>query len=115
MNRPDIASFQGKGMKLQHLAIGARFEYEGVVYVKTGPLTASSEEGGQRIIPRYAILKPLDVPAAESNPSSVKGRLEAVRVRAAFERFYESCERLVPEGSRNELAEAREQFLAAIK
>ena len=102
-------------MKLQHLAIGARFEYEGVVYVKTGPLTASSEEGGQRIIPRYAILKPLNVPAAESNPSSVKGRLEAVRVRAAFERFYESCERLVPEGSRNELAEAREQVEAAIK
>lgn len=102
-------------MKLQHLAIGARFEYEGVVYVKTGPLTASSEEGGQRIIPRYAILKPLDVPAAESSPSSIKGRLEAVRVRTAFERFYESCERLVPEGSRNELAEAREQFLAAIK
>ena len=102
-------------MNLQHLAIGARFEYEGAVYVKTGPLTAASEEGGQRVIPRYAILKPLNVPAAESNPSSVKGRLEAVRVRAAFERFYESCERLVPEGSRNELAEAREQFLAAIK
>lgn len=102
-------------MKLQQLAIGARFEYEGAVYVKTGPLTAASEEGGQRIIPRYAILKPLDVPAAESSPSSIKGRLEAVRVRTAFERFYASCERLVPEGSRNELAEARQQFLDAIK
>lgn len=33
-------------MKLQHLSIGARFEYEGVTYVKTGPLTASSEAGG---------------------------------------------------------------------
>jgi len=102
-------------MKLQHLAIGARFEYEGAVYVKTGPLTAASEEGGQRIIPRYAILKPLDVPAVESNPSSIKGRLEAVRVRTAFERFYESCQRLVPEGGRDELAEARQQFLEAIK
>jgi hypothetical protein len=102
-------------MKLQHLAIGARFEYEGAVYVKTGPLTAASEEGRQRIIPRYAILRPLDVPAAESNPSPVKGRLEAVRVRTAFERFYESCERLVPEDGRNELAEARQLFLEAIK
>ena len=102
-------------MKLQQLAIGARFEYEGAVYVKTGPLTAASEEAGQRIIPRYAILRPLDAPAAESSPSSTKGRLEAVRVRTAFERFYESCERLVPENRRNELAEARQQFLAAIK
>ena len=101
-------------MKLQHLAIGARFEYEGTVYVKTGPLTASSEAGGQRIIPRYAILKPLEAPA-ENKPSVIKGRLEAVRVRTAFERFYESCQRLVPEGSRDELLEARQQFLEAIK
>ena len=71
-------------MKLQHLSMGARFEYEGVVYVKTGPLTASSEDGGQRIIPRYAILKALDVPAAEASKSPVKGRLEAVRVRTAL-------------------------------
>ncbi len=102
-------------MKLQHLSMGARFEYEGVVYVKTGPLTASSEEGGQRIIPRYAILKVLDVPVAEAGKAPVKGRLEAVRVRTAFERFYESCERLVPEDSRGELAEARQQFFEAIK
>ena len=95
--------------------MGARFEYEGVVYVKTGPLTASSEDGGQRIIPRYAILKALDVPAVEASKSPVKGRLEVVRVRTAFERFYESCERLVPEDSRGELAEARQQFFEAIK
>lgn len=102
-------------MKLQHLAIGARFEYEGAVYVKTGPLTASSEAGGQRMIPRYATLKPLDVPAAEASQAPVKGRLEAVRVRTAFERFYASCERLVPADSRDELAEARQQFFEAIK
>jgi hypothetical protein len=102
-------------MKLQHLPMGARFEYEGVVYVKTGPLTASSDVGGQRIIPRYANLKSLDEPAAEVSKTSIKGRLEAVRVRTAFERFYESCERLVPEGSRDELAEARQQFIESIK
>lgn len=102
-------------MKLQHLSMGARFEYEGVNYVKTGPLTASSEAGGQRIIPRYANLKLLDAPLAEASAAPVRGRLEAVRVRAAFERFYESCERLVPEGRRGELAEARQQFFEAIK
>ena len=38
-------------MRLQDFPIGARFEYEGAIYVKTGPLTASSEQGKQRIIP----------------------------------------------------------------
>ena len=75
-------------MKLQHLSMGARFEYEGVVYVKTGPLTASSDVGGQRIIPRYANLKSPDEPAAEVSKTSIKGRLEAVRVRTAFERLH---------------------------
>ena len=45
--------------------MGARFEYEGVVYFKTGPLTASSEAGGQRIIPRHAVLRSLEAPATE--------------------------------------------------
>ena len=49
-------------MKLQQLAIGDRFEYDGRILVKTGPLTASSDDGGQQMIPRYAVLKPLDLP-----------------------------------------------------
>ena len=77
-------------MKLQQLAMGARFEYEGVTYVKTGPMTASSDAGGQRIIPRYANLRVLEEPVAESK-APIKGRLEAVRVRTAFERFYRSA------------------------
>ena len=101
-------------MKLQHLPMGARFEYEGVIHVKTGPMTASSEAGGQRIIPRYATLKSLEEPAAESK-APIKGRLEAVRVRAAFERFYEISERLVGETGLAELAQARQAFLDAIR
>lgn len=101
-------------MKLQHLAIGARFEYDGVIYVKTGPLTATGETGGQKLIPRYAMLKPLDVAPAESK-APVRGRLEAVRVRAAFERFHDCCARLVPEAGQQELAEARQVFLDSIK
>ena len=77
-------------MKLQQLAMGARFEYEGVTYVKTGPMTASSDAGGQRIIPRYANLRVLEEPVAESK-APIKGRLEAVlreltpRERMVFE------------------------------
>ncbi|AXS79599.1 hypothetical protein [Dechloromonas sp. HYN0024] len=96
-------------MKLQHLAIGARFEYEGQVFVKTGPLTASSEDGGQRIIPRHAVLRPLDLPSVEG-----KGRLEAPVVRMAFNAFVETCEQLVGEAGQAELEQARQRFLKAI-
>jgi len=96
-------------MKLQHLAIGARFEYEGLVFVKTGPLTGSSEVGGQRIIPRHAVLRPLDLPATEG-----KGRLEAPVVRKAFNAFFETCDRLVGETGHAELELARQRFLKAI-
>jgi hypothetical protein len=96
-------------MKLQHLAMGARFEYEGLVFVKTGPLTATSEVGGQRIIPRHAVLRPLDLPATEG-----KGRLEAAVVRKAFNTFFETSNRLVGEAGRAELEQARQRFLKAI-
>lgn len=96
-------------MKLQHLAMGARFEYEGIVYVKTGPLTASSEAGGQRIIPRYAELHSLEVAAREG-----KGRLEGALVRKAFNAFFETSNRLVGEAGQAELEQARQRFLKAI-
>lgn len=89
--------------------MGARFEYQGAVYVKTGPLTASSEAGGQRIIPRHAVLRSLEVPATEG-----KGRLEGPVVRKAFNAFFETCDRLVGETGRAELEQARQRFLKAI-
>ena len=45
-------------MKIHLLPMGARFVYEGEEYVKTGPLFASGK-GGQRLIPKYAVLTPL--------------------------------------------------------
>lgn len=101
-------------LKLQHLAIGARFEYEGVVYVKTGPLTASSEQGGARIIPRYATLKPVEMPASEVKRPAPIG-LDAKKVIAAFEVFFESCNDLVEEDRRGALLKARDEFLTVLK
>lgn len=102
-------------MKLQHLPIGARFEYEGQIYVKTGPLTASAEQGGQRVIPRYAVLRPLDpTPSAEAPGAGVR-RLDAQRVRKAFDRFYAVCEQSVPSERLTALEAARAEFLAALK
>lgn len=101
-------------MKLQQLTVGARFEYQGRVFVKTGPLTASSENGGQQIIPRSAILKPLDLAIPVQNPAG-RGKLAETVVHSAFEAFYRTCSQLVDASSRPELEEARTRFLAALK
>lgn len=101
-------------MKLQHLVIGARFEYEGVVFVKTGPLTASAESGGQRLIPRYAELRPLDVPAVEPERKG-KRLIERDKVTQAFDAFFASCEGLVESDTgRAELIAARQRFIQSV-
>ena len=99
-------------MKLQHLAIGDRFEYEGDVYVKTGPLTAASEKGGQRVIPRSAFLHP--VSATGAAPESAASGLDRQKVVAAFATFYASCAGLVGENDRRELDLARRHFLSSL-
>ncbi|PKO88444.1 MAG: hypothetical protein CVU18_07450 [Betaproteobacteria bacterium HGW-Betaproteobacteria-12] len=99
-------------MKLQHLAIGDRFEYNGDVYVKTGPLTAASEKGGQRVIPRSAVLRP--VGAADAAPAAASSSLERQRVAAAFATFYASCSGLVGDNDRRELDLARRRFLSSL-
>ena len=100
-------------MKLQQLAIGARFEYDGRVYVKTGPLTAASEQGGQALIPRYAVLTPLD--GREAPARMARDKLDAAAVHLAFDAFCQTCEALVASDNRAALASARERFLAALK
>jgi hypothetical protein len=101
-------------MKLQQLPDGARFEYQGRVFVKTGPLTARSETGGQQIIPRSAIVKPADLPPPERPPAG-RGKLSETVVRSAFDEFYRSCGEMLDEDSRGELEAARARFLAALK
>lgn len=101
-------------MKLEHLAIGARFEYEGITYVKTGPITAASEQGGQRLIPRYAILRPLDLPEPEPR-ANFRGRLDKPAVMAALAAFYETCQTLVEPSRQDELAAARQRFIETLK
>ena len=98
-------------MRLQDFPIGARFEYEGAFYVKTGPLTASSEQGKQRIIPRHANLRSLEMLAAEGKRTASS---DSVQVLAAFDVFYASCRGWVNEVHHDVLAKAREQFIKAL-
>lgn len=101
-------------MKLQHLPIGARFEYEGQIFTKTGPLTASAERGGQRIIPRYAVLRPLDAAPAEGARGK-PGQVDMLKVQTAFSTFHETCRELVDESAWPALEAARRAFFAALK
>lgn len=97
-------------MKFQLLPLGARFEYQGRVYVKTGPLTATGEDGGARVIPRHATLIPLDATPAPAPKASRK--LEEAAVMRAFDvALAEFAARLAePEQTHAALAAAREKF-----
>lgn len=99
-------------MKIHQLPMGARFEYEGEEYVKSGPLLATGQRG-QRLIPKYALLKPVGdaaAPVAEKPAVTLSGD----RVRAAFDAFCAECEPLVPAERWSTLASARASFLSAL-
>ena len=109
-------------MKFQLLPIGARFEYEGKIYVKTGPIAAASEQGGQRMIPRYAVLRPVDGAAPVVAPRPTRSLDEFV-VRDAFDAFHATCNELLEglagegaplEAARQAMDKARQDFLAAL-
>ena len=101
-------------MKLTQIPLGARFEYEGEIFTKTGPMTAASEKHGQRMIPRYAVLKPADGFTPPAGPAATR-MLDEASVLAAFERFFGTALRLSDDFSRAELEAARQKFLAALK
>ena len=98
-------------MKIHQLPDGARFEYEGEQYVKTGPLFATGK-GGQRLIPKYALLKPIDATGIASETKD--GALPKVKILKALDVFVSECRALVPDERQAALDEARERFFKAI-
>lgn len=108
-------------MKFSQLPIGTRFEYEGKVYVKTSPIAASGETGAQKMIPRYAVLTPLD---GQAKPEPRKARsLDEAKVTAAFDAFSADCARLIDLAAadttqrallRAELEAARQRFIEGL-
>ncbi|MDP3639233.1 MAG: hypothetical protein U0989_00160 [Azonexus sp.] len=102
-------------MKLHQFAIGARFEYEGKIFTKTGPITASADHGGQQMIPRYANLKPFELPEPTMAPGVAVRKLDPLRVRKSFDAFYETCLKHVPPTAHDELNAARQAFFSGLK
>ncbi len=109
-------------MKFQMLEVGTRFEYADAIYVKTGPLTAISESGVQRMIPRFALLRPLDAPIEP--PRRASRALDEAEVLAAFEVFYAAClsefeaacrDSTAAPAWRARLESARRRFIAALE
>ncbi|MCP5223321.1 MAG: hypothetical protein H6944_16725 [Zoogloeaceae bacterium] len=100
-------------MKLKQLPLGARFEYEGKILTKTGPMTGATEKGGSVFIPKFAVLKAVDGEAPPP-PSEASRTIDATTVLAAFEAYHGTAMRLVDESGRMALAAARARFIAAM-
>jgi hypothetical protein len=99
-------------MKIHQLPLGARFEYQGEEYVKTAALFATGK-AGPRLIPKYAVLKPLDQVEAVSHTGQNE-TLPRAAVLKAFGTFYTQCVALVPDNRRGELETARAAFLKVL-
>ncbi len=108
-------------MKFQLFSIGARFEYEGKAYVKTGPLTATTEDGGQRMIPRSAILTPLDSARVEAPKPGLKVDRTVLEALAVFHAECAHLLQVVADDATQEqtaltkLDTARQRFLTALE
>lgn len=97
-------------MKIHQLANGAHFEYEGQAYVKTGPLYAVGKDG-PRLIPKYAVLKPLDNATTSGSHTDLVSKRTVI---SAFDTFFAECTDSLPEDRRSQLDAGRARFLKAI-
>lgn len=101
-------------MKFPHLPIGAQFEFDGKAYTKVSPLVAAAENGsGQRVIPRYAMLKSVGEPVQTTAAAHAR-QLDEGRVLAAFELFRTECARLLDEACAEGDTEQGAAFNAAL-
>lgn len=99
-------------MKIHQLPLGARFAYEGVEYVKSGPLTATAQGGGQRLIPKFALLRVLD--GSQPLVTAASAPVSRDAVRAAFDRFWAECLPLIPATEHPAATAARAAFLKTL-
>ncbi len=80
--------------KFHLLPIGQHFEWEGKSYVKTTPLLASElPEGGQKFMPRAAMVQVAAASPAQQPPEPA-ALLESPRVRTAIEHYHRQALRL---------------------
>ena len=98
-------------MKIHELPLGTRFAWQGQTYVKSGPLFADGEDG-RRMIPRHAVLQPLDpvVTPPVARPASIP----AADVCAGVEALLADCRSQLPAEHHDRLAAACARLLAKL-
>jgi hypothetical protein len=100
-------------MKFTQFPLGAQFELDGKAYTKTTPLVGTASDGsGQRVIPRYAMLKPIGVVVPIAPPVAA-ATLDAQRVLAAFERAHAAYAQLLD--AAGTAADVRQQLDARLQ
>jgi hypothetical protein len=83
-------------MKFGKVQIGQRFRWQGRGYCKSGPLTANADEGGhQRLIPRSAVVEPIQADTARTPPPTL-ARGTALAALDALGQEIEAVARTLP-------------------
>lgn len=69
-------------LKFHQLAVGQRFRFDGVEWVKVGPLIVQNGDGKQRLMPRSAKVEPI----LDEEPAGLRSRTPDRIPRDAVER-----------------------------
>ncbi|PTD96260.1 hypothetical protein [Pseudothauera lacus] len=102
-------------MKIDHLPLGARFQWKGQTYTKVGPMTASADAGGTAFIPKHAVLQPMSgeaPPQPEGPPAAAQ--VDTAVLQAAFEDYHRCALALAGAAAQGELERARQRFWSAL-
>lgn len=104
--------------KFHLLTVGQHFEWEGKRYVKTTPLLATQvPEGGQKFMPRAALVKVVGADAVPASVSAAPAQLDTIAVRTALERHHQRCMALSAANGQlqEELAQLYRELLTELK
>lgn len=103
--------------KFHLIPVGQHFEWEGKSYIKSTPLLATQvPEGGQKFMPRAALVK---IVGTEGTPTPIRetpDSLDTVMVRSALARYHQRCIHLcaarahLEGGGNTQLQDELEQF-----
>lgn len=81
--------------KFHLVAVGQHFEWDGKRYVKSTPLLATQvPEGGQKFMPRAALVKVVGSEGAPAPTVEKPAMLDSTTVRGAIERYHQRCVKL---------------------
>ncbi|MEJ2143310.1 MAG: hypothetical protein P8Y24_13340 [Gammaproteobacteria bacterium] len=113
-------------MKFYLLPVGEKFEYQGEIYIKADKLIANSEQTGKnRLIPRSANVKPVNV-QADSSPGVIEDhQVQTAKVLTEFDRYHQRCLQCLSEfmpltdakfitAKKDELEAARQHFIDSL-